>query len=92
LKTKFDLEKRKKLLFKRLNKRPVPLMFKPAQPQYDWIDITFQWPTVLELLALIRTRRRTWTAFGHGGRGPETPRANGWKLRVASTDGMVRKT
>ena len=47
---------------------------------------------MLELLALIRIGSVTRTAFGHGGRGPETPRAIGWKLRVASTDGMVRKT
>jgi hypothetical protein len=47
---------------------------------------------MLELLALIRIGSVTRTAFGHGGRGPETPRAVGWKLRVASTDGMVRKT
>jgi len=47
---------------------------------------------MLELLALIRIGWIARTAFGHGGRGPETPRANGWKLRVASTDGMVRKT
>ena len=47
---------------------------------------------MLQLLALIRIGWVSWTAIGHSGRGPETPRAVGWKLRVASTDGRVRKT
>ena len=79
-------------MLNRLHKGPLPLVLQPTQPQDQGIDIAFQVPTMLELLALIRIGWVTRTAFGHGGRGPETPRANGWKLRVASTDGMVRKT
>ena len=79
-------------MLNRLHQGPLPLVLQPTQPQDQGIDVAFQGPTMLELLALIRIGWVTRTAFGHGGRGPETPRANGWKLRVASTDGMVRKT
>ncbi|WP_205909836.1 hypothetical protein [Prochlorococcus sp. P1344] len=31
-------------------------------------------------------------AFGHGARGPKTPEALGWKLKMPAAKEMVRKT